>query len=139
MTFMGAVLGAYLSANGVWYDQDVRPSDFEAGMNFKAALSPHISLVGSGLYGFQHSYTRGAGGVRFTLSDPDNGNISVGVGAQYNVSTNHDIRPEETSVDATIGMRPFPGEQPRVIIGVHGFYGLQSHQAGALLGLRYQL
>lgn len=139
MTFMGALLGAYLSANGVWYDQAALPSDFETGLNLKASLSPHISLVGSGDYGFEHSYIRGAGGVRLTLTDPNTPDLSVGLGAQYNVSNDHDIRPQETSVDATLGYRPFPGEQPRVIVGVQGSYGLQSHKASALLGVRYQL
>lgn len=139
MTVMGALLGAYLSANGVWYDQTKLPSDFEGGLNLKASLTPHISLVGSGDYGFEHSYTAGAAGVRFTLSEPGEQNLSVGLGAQYNVSNKHDLRPQETSLDATVGFRPFSYEQPKVILGAQGRYGLQSHTASALIGIRYQI
>jgi hypothetical protein len=131
------VLRAYAGANGVWYDGD-NPNDFEAGGNLRASLSPHISLVGAGYYGFSHSYLRGSAGLRITATDANDPNFSVGIGMQRHFSSEPDIRPEEWAPDASIGWRPWAATNPRVILIAQAGYGLDTEKAFALAGVRYE-
>ena len=143
LLLLPAVAGAdvvsafYGGANGIWYDDQAEPADFEAGGSGSLSLQPHISLVGSGWYGFSHSYFRAAAGVRVTATDVDDSNFSVGIGIQYHASTEPTIRPEEWCPDASIGWKPWPTDQPKLIVIAQGAYGLTSNQAQAMAGLRY--
>lgn len=132
------VFGLALAANGVWFDDDTSPADFELGAAVKASLSPHISAVGDLAYGVDHSYIRGAAGVRVTATDVDNKNFSVGLGIQYHVCNKEELRPEEWAPDATVGWRPWPNV-PEVVLIARGQYGLTSNEALALVGVRYVL
>ena len=135
----GSLLKAYLGANALWYDGPAGlPGDFEVGGNARASLSPHISAVGAVYYGFDHSYLRGSAGARFTATNPDDPNFSVGVGIQYHVSGEPEIRPEEWAPDVTVGWLPWPGAPQWILVGLAS-YGLKSNQASALAGLRYEV
>src|SRR3990172_2894570 len=129
----------YVGGNGIWWADTAYPSDFEAGANAAASLSPHISAVASGWYGFAHSYVRAAGGFRITASDPANENFSIGIGAQYHVSSEPAIHPEELAFDTSIGYRPWPIEQPKLTLVAQGFYGMESKSASVLAGARWTL
>ena len=130
----------YIGANGVWFDGvKALPSDFEAGGNASASLQPHISLVGAAYYGFDHSYLRGSVGARFTATNVDDPNFSVGLGAQYHMSSEPNIRPEGWAPDATLGWRPWPEQFPAVLFIAQGSYNVQANQAVAIAGVRYAL
>lgn len=134
-----SVVKAAIGANGVWFDDTAKPSDFELGGNVRASLSPHIAAVGAGYYGFSNSYLRGSAGIRITATDVDNPDFSVGLGMQYNFSSEPSIRPEEWTPDASIGWRPWPAEMPNVILVAQGSYGLDSNTAYVIVGARYAL
>lgn len=129
----------YAGGNAIWYDgvYDL-PSDFELGGSGRASLSPHISLVSGVYYGIDHSYLRGAAGLRMTATDVNDPDFSVGFGIARHASTEPAIRPEEWATDATVGWRPWPVTMPKVVVGAQGSYGLTSRQASLLAGLRYE-
>lgn len=133
------VLKAYAGANGVWYNAavDASPSDFELGGNVRASLSPHISAVSAAYYGFGHSYVRGSVGARFTATDVDNRWFSVGLGIQYHVSSEPDIRPEEWAPDVSIGYVAWPEKAPDLVLIAQSGYGLSSKEAFVMAGVRY--
>jgi hypothetical protein len=134
------IFKVYGGANAVWFNgPDGLPSDFELGGTARASLSPHISLVGSGFWGLDKSYTIGRGGVRITATDVNDPNFSVGIGAEYQVSTKQDIRPEEWIYTASLGFKPWPQVYPRLIIGAQGAYGSESQQGSLILAARFLL
>lgn len=133
------VIKVAVGANGIWFDDNAKPSDFELGGNIAASLSPHVAVVGSTYYGFDHSYVRGATGFRITSSNVEDPNFSVGLGMQYNFSSENDIRPQEWTPDASLGFRPWPEEMPNVILIAQGSYGLDSNRAYVIAGVRYKL
>lgn len=134
-----SIVKAAVGAQGIFYDDTVKPSDFEIGASARASLSPHISAVGSGYYGFQHSYLRGSAGVRVTATNVEDPNFSIGLGMVYNFSSEPAIRPEEWSPDASLGWRPWPVEMPNVLLVANGAYGLDSNNAYVTVGVRYAL
>jgi hypothetical protein len=130
----------YAGANAVAFDAaNHTPSDFELGGAARASLSPHISLVGSAWQGLAHSYTRATAGARVTATDVNDHNFSVGIGADYQVSTNRAIRPREWCATTSLGWKPMPVKWPKIVLGGQGSYGLTSTQASALIALRYEL
>ena len=133
------IVKVYAGANGVWYDNSARPSDFEAGGSARASLSPHIAAVGEAFYGFDHSYLVGAVGARVTATDVDNPNFSIGLGILYQASSEPAIRAEEWCPDVKLGWKPWPQDLPRWIVNGEGRYGLRTNQAFVLLGVRYEL
>lgn len=131
---------AFAGINGIWFnDPSSFPDDFEAGGNVSASLSPHISLVGATYYGFEHSYLRGSIGARVTATDVNDPNFSVGVGVQFQASSEVAIRPQEWQTDVSVGWRPSPVTMPRVIVIGQAAYGLDSEELFLTLGLRYHL
>lgn len=133
------VIRAYVGANGIWYEDEVRPSDFEATGNVRASLSPHISLVGGAFYGVEHSYLRGSAGVRLTATDVNDPNFSVGVGLQYHASSEPAVRPEGFAPDVSIGWRPRPETWPAIIFVGQGAYLTEVDEMFFVLGVRYDL
>lgn len=133
------IFGLYGGANVVWFDNDARPSDFEIGANARAALSPHIALVGSTYFGIDNSYLRASLGTRITATDAYNQNFSVGFGIQRHFSSEPALRPEEWAPDVTVGWKPWPISAPKLSLGVQGQYGLSSTTAAILAGVRYKL
>jgi hypothetical protein len=133
------VFRLYAGANGSWFDDNAKPSDFEAGGNLVASFSPHISGVGAAYYGFGHSYLRGSIGFRVTATDVNDPNFSVGLGLQYHASSNPSIRPEGFSPDASIGYRPYPDNWPNVVLVATGSYLMDSNRAFVTAGVRYDL
>lgn len=133
------VFGAALSAQGVWFDSDSAAirSDVEGGLSIKASLSPHISLVGAGFYGFLDQYYRYAGGVRITATDVDNRDFSIGIGYQYRGSGYESLKPDEWGPDVTLGWRPWPQTFPDLLFNLHSWYGMDSNAAAASAGIRY--
>ena len=125
--------------NGVFVDDNAKPSDFEGGGTLSASLSPHIALVGSAFYGFNHSYLTGSAGVRSTITDVSNPNFSIGVGFQYRASSEPNIRPEGFGPDVTIGWRPYPERWPAVTVGAQAGYVMDSNEASLILAGRYDL
>ena len=133
------VVHVYAGFNGVYFDGvHPLPDDFELGANASASLSPHISAVGAGYWGFSHTYLRGSAGARFTASNPDDPNFSVGLGAQYHFSSEPDIRPEGVAPDASIGWIPWSVSMPNVILIAQGQYFLKANQASAIIGVHYR-
>lgn len=125
--------------NGAWWDGPgtAFPADVEAGGLARASLSPHLSAVGSAWYGFDHSYLRSAVGARATVTDVDDPNFSVGLGIQYHMASESELRPNEWAADASFGWVPSPTKWPNLIVAGTGSYGLRSSKAWATLGLRY--
>lgn len=135
------VFGAYIGGHGVWWDSEAAGirSDLEAGVSAKASLSPHISLVGSGWYGFKEQYYRYAGGVRITATDVDNPNFSIGIGYQYRGSGYEVLKPDEWGPDVTLGWRPWPTLFPDLIVNLQSWYGIDTNAAAGTAGLRYRI
>ena len=132
------VLKLYAGADVVSYDGTF-PSDFEAGLNGRASLSPHIAVVGSGKYGFDQSYLQWKIGPRITATDVNNRDFSIGIGTQYATCSDPDIRPNEWQVDASLGWRPRPVEFPKFIVGAQAGYGLTSNVPSLDIAVRYEL
>ena len=133
------VLKFYAGANGAWFDDSAKPSDFEIGGNARASLSPHISLVGSTYYGFGNSYLRGSAGGRITATDVNDPNFSVGVGFQYHASSEPATRREGWAPDVSVGWKPQPEQWPAVILVAQGSYMLDGNDTSLLVGVRYNL
>lgn len=134
------VFKLYGGANAIWFDgPNGLPSDFELGAAGRASLSPHLSLVGSGWYGFSESYLRGTVGARITATDVENKDFSIGIGPEYQLSSEPKPRPEEWCAVVSLGWRPWPETQPNLVVGGQGIYGFESNQASAVLALRYFL
>lgn len=144
------MFGVYAAANGIWYDAaelvGASPPDFEVGATARASLTPHISAVGSAFYGFDNSYTRGSLGVRFTATDVNDPNFSIGLGIQRHFSSEPAVRPQEWAPDASVGFVPWPDPPNtpqtfagRVTLVAQGFYGLTSNEASVLVGARFAL
>ncbi len=130
----------FAGANAVWFDgPKALPSDFELGATARASMTPHISAVGSLFYGLDNSYLRGSIGARITATDVADPNFSVGLGIQYQASSEPAIRPEEICPDVTIGWRPWAQTLPKIIVGGQGSYGLESNTASVLVAVRYEL
>jgi len=127
--------------NGAWFDGNSAafPSDFEAGGNVAASLSPHLAWVGATYYGFDHSYFRWSTGGRVTVTDVDNKNFSVGLGMQYHGASEAELRPSEWAPDASFGWVIMPDQLPNLLVVGQGSYGLESNQARAIVGLRYKI
>lgn len=137
----GPVYSFGIGAQGVWFQGDLNlPSDFELGANGAASLSPHISAVGAIYFGLQESYLRGSFGARFTVTDVDDKDFSIGVGAQYRASSEPDKRPDkEVCPDVSLAWKPSPENMPRVLIALQAAYGLKSNQAELTAGVRYAI
>lgn len=133
------VVKIHAGVNGVWFDDEAKPSDFEVGGSVRASVSPHISGVGGVWYGVDHNYYLGEAGVRVTASDVLNPNFSVGLGIVYRGCSKPDLRAEEWCPDVSVGWRPWPNSQPKLILGARGLYGLQTNEAEAIAAVRYQL
>ena len=133
------VIQAYVGANGAWYNDDARPSDFELGGNGVVSLSPHIDLVGAAYFGVHHTYLRGSAGVRFTATDPEDKHFSVGLGIQRHVSSEPAIRSEEWVADVTVGIVPWPATRPQFGLIGQGGYGMDTGEAHALVGARWTI
>ena len=136
---LSEVVKVAAGVNGVWWDGPgtAFPADFEAGGSARASLSPHISAVGGVYYGFDHSYIRSAVGGRFTVTDVDDPHFSVGLGAQYHMASESEMRPNEWAADASFGWVPSPEHWPNLVVVGTGSYGLRSSRAWASLGIRY--
>jgi len=130
-----------LGANGYWSQGDLDyPPDFELGSNGAASLSPHISAVGGLYFGLGESYLRGSFGARFTATDVNDPNFSIGIGIQYHASSEPDKRPDRTwAPDVSLGWRPSPVNMPRVVLIAQAGYGLKDEQGWLLAGARYLL
>lgn len=127
----------FAGANAVSFDGSL-PSDFELGGTGRLSASPHLSAVGGVFYGVGHSYLRGNFGFRVTATDVDNRDFSIGIGLQYQASSEPAKRPEEWAPDVTVGWRPF-ADMPKVSVGAQGSYGLDSNTAMLILAVRYEL
>lgn len=132
---------AAVGANGVWLDGPgaAIPQDVEAAANASVSLSPHLSVVGNGAYGFSHSYVRGDIGARVTATDVDNPNFNAFLGMEYRTGSKDAVRPAEWAPNAGFGWKPAPASHPRVVVGAKAGYGLQSQRVLAYVGLRYLL
>ena len=137
---LGDVVSLYAGVNGTWLDGPAVafPSDFEAGGRAAASLSPHISVGSSVFYGFRNSYVRWEVGPRITVTDVDNPNFSVGLGASYHGGSEVSVLPEEWIADASFGWRP-SDKFPRFIVIGQGGYGFTTSKARAILGLRWRI
>lgn len=133
------VLKTWVGANGIWYKDEARPSDFEVGGNVAASLSPHISAVGSSYYGFINSYIRGTLGARITATDVADPFFSIGLGLQYHMSSEPKIHAQEWAPDVSIGWIPWRDRLPAVSLVALAYYGLTTNQAYATVGARYAL
>jgi hypothetical protein len=137
----GPSFGADIGANAVWFDAVAAtpPNEFEGGLFAHASLQPHISVVGSGLRGFRNEYWHGAGGLRFTATDVDNKDFSIGVGIQYHASDNTDLRPQGWAPDVTLGWAPSPKDFHALTVILQGSYMLDTKDAAAAVGARWML
>jgi hypothetical protein len=133
------VLSLYAGANGIWFDEKARPSDFEGGITASASFSPHIAGVGAAFYGFDNSYVRATLGPRITVTDANNKNFSVGVGLEYNACTEPVIRPQEWQGTVSLGWVPYPNTMPRWVVGAQGSLGLSTNEPFGMLAVRYRL
>lgn len=135
----GEVVRFAVGVNGAWYDEEAYPSDFEVGGTARASLQPHLSLVGATFYGVNESYLRGSLGARYTVTDVDNPNFSIGVGAQYNVSSEPAVRPEEWTGDVSLGLRPWLADMAWLILIGQGSFGFDTGKMVAYVGARAEI
>jgi len=135
------VVRVYAGVNGVWFDGPVTPfpSDFEGGGRATASVSPHISVGSSVYYGFRNSYVRWEVGPRITVTDENDPNFSVGLGAAYHGGSEEVLLPEEWVADASFGWRLAPTAFPRLVLVGQGGYGFTTSRATGLLGIRWML
>ena len=135
------VVSIYAGFNGTWLDGPAVafPSDFEAGGRANASLSPHISVGSAVYYGFRNTYVRWEVGPRITVTDTENKDFSVGLGASYHGGSEPSVLPEEWVADASFGWRPSPNTFPRLIVVGQGGYGFTTSKARAILGLRWRI
>jgi hypothetical protein len=128
-----------LGANGVWSDGATeRVSDVEACVNGAMSLSPHISGVGSVNYGFLNNAYRSTAGVRITATDVNNRDFSVGIGVQYHLYNGSELKPNEWCPDVAVGFRPWPKTVPAFTLTGLAWYGLDSNNPGADIGIRWR-
>ncbi len=133
------VVNGAIGAHGIWFNEEVKPSDFELGGSAAASLSPHIAAVASGWFGTDKSYLRGTVGLRITASDVTRQDFSIGLGISRWMCSEPLVREEEWVADVSLGFKPWAVEQPRLMIAVQGGYGLESSSGHALAGVRYLL
>jgi hypothetical protein len=133
------VVRVYGGINGVWFDGPATafPSDFEGGGRATASLSPHVSVGSSVYYGFRNSYVRWEVGPRITVTDAEDPNFSVGLGAAYHGGSEPSVLPQEWVADASFGWRVAPVAFPRLIVVGQGGYGFTTSRARGILGLRW--
>lgn len=126
-------------ANGAWFDGPgtVFPADVEVGGVAWASLSPHLSVFADGFYGFSHSYVRWDGGVKATITDVDNPNLSSYVSLKYRGASIRELKPGEWAAGAGIGWKPNPTSWPRIVLGADAAYGLQSNRVVSYAAIRY--
>ena len=133
------VMSAYVGGNAAWWvEADPYQADAELTGSLSASLSPHISLVGGAEWGLCNSYVRGHAGARITVTDVNDQNFSIGVGAQYRMASKAVLRPNEWAADVSVGYVPLPDKYPRLSLVGQGWYGFDTHRAGALLGARWR-
>jgi len=130
LTISAGVNGAWLSEASV----NTFPS-VEAGGTVSSSLSPHVSLVGSGFYGFADQYVRYTAGGRITATDTTNPNFNVYLGAVYRGGDRAAVQPSEWAPDAGFGWRPNVAWP--LVLGADAGYGLQSHNVLSYVALRY--
>jgi len=133
------VVKVYAGVNGVWFDDDAAPSDFELGVHGRASLSEHLSVVGSTWYGLEGSYFLGEVGPRVTVTDVDDTAFSIGLGIQWRASSDPTRRPEELAYDAALGWRPFPNKWKQFVVGARGLYGVESNQLEVRAAGRWEI
>lgn len=115
-------------------------SDFELGGTGSISLSPHISAIGGAWYGIGQTYLRGTVGARITATDVDDENFSIGIGGQYNATSDTKLRPQGWDADASVGWRPYPVKMPAVqLIAQGAFFPGQDEAAYMMFGIRYAL
>lgn len=134
----GAVKVA-VGVNGVWLDGPVTDfaKDAEAGAVVSASLTPHVSAVGHGFYGFDGKYVRYDGEARVTATDVNDPNFNVYLGLRYRSGSTNAVRPSEWAPDAGVGWKPNPAWK-HVIIGADAGYGLTTKNLISYAALRWQ-
>jgi len=134
------VVKVAVGANGVWLDGPATDftKDVEGAGDVSASLSPHISLVAHGFYGFTQKYVRYDGGARVTATDVDDPNFNLYLGILYRSGSTDAVRPSEWASDAGVGWRPNPKGWPHIIVGADAGYGLDSKKVVSYAALRYR-
>lgn len=132
VNFAAGVNGAWLDGPGAAF-----PADVEAGGSAFSSLSPHLSAFVDSYYGFSHSYVRWDGGVKATVTDVDNKNLSVYLALKYRGGSIRAMKPDEWAAGTGIGWKPNPAAWPRLVIGADASYGLESNRVIAYLAARY--
>lgn len=127
--------------NGAWLDGPgaAFPADVEAGGTAFSSLSPHLSLAGNLYYGFSHAYLRGDGGVKATLTDVDNPNLSAYLVLKYRGGSVRALQPAEWASGAGIGWRPNPAAWPRLVLGAEAAYGMETNRLIGYLAARWTI
>jgi hypothetical protein len=134
------VIKVAAGVNGVWLDGPAVDfaKDIEAGAVAAASLSPHLSLVGHGFYGFTQNYVRYDGEGRITASDATNPNFNLYLGMRYRNGSTAAVRPGEWAPDAGLGWRPSPTHWPHVILGADAAYGLTTQKVISYAAVRFE-
>lgn len=139
------VFSVYAGANGIWRDTaGGDPADFELGGSGIASLSPHIDICGGAWFGTGNSYVRGTIGPRFTATDTENKNFSVGLGAFYQGSSEPAIVVEGWHAEASVGLTPWPAKWPRFVAVAQAAYRFSdpaedASRTSVLVGGRFKL
>ncbi|HXJ64594.1 MAG TPA: hypothetical protein VNN79_12640 [Actinomycetota bacterium] len=129
-----------VGANGVWLDGPATDftKDVEGAATASLSLSPHISGVAQGFYGFTQQCIRYAAGARVTATDVDNKDFNIYLGLLYRGGSTDAVRPNEWAPDAGVGWKPNPKAWPHIIVGADAGYGLDSQKVVTTAALRYQ-
>lgn len=114
-----------------WFDQAKVAYDTEAGVKAALSLTPHISGVGSGYYGFGQSYGRGEAGLRFTVTDIADPKFSVGIGLERQWYSRVSMGADEWVGDVSVGWKAIGWG----ILGAQGAYGIQQKDLRTSVGL----
>ena len=138
---LSQVVKVHAGVNGIWTDGPniAFPSDVELGGRASASLSPHISVGSDLYYGTRNTYVRWGVGPRITVTDVDDPNFSVGLGAQYCGGSEPSVLPEEWVAEASFGWRVAPNSFKRLIVVGQGGYGFTTSKARAIVGVRWSI
>jgi hypothetical protein len=129
-TFKDAIgLGA--GAQVVWFNSHVFNYDTEAAGKAAFSVTPHISLVGSAGYGLGQKYGRAKAGARFTVTDANDPNFSVGVGFERQWWSKDSFGASEWVSDVSVGWKTLPW----AVLTAQGAYGVTSKEVVTAVGL----
>jgi hypothetical protein len=125
-----------VGGQAVWFERGAATfnRDLEGVLNGSMSLTPHLSLVGQGAWGFENHYGRGTLGARITATDVNDQDFSIGIGLGHQWLTEIEAGQDEWVADASVGWKPL--KTWNFILGAQATYGIESQSARTAAGFR---